>query len=498
MKTKLRLLSAAFILTCGSLVAQESARIKMIQPAPHLRKHAPLNNAGSKTSSTGCPANIIDYVYYKEEVGLDSNNTFDILPVWPGELTSTAFPNAHPLTISQLMFSGKLKPGGSATNKARLGIWTVEPGTYKPLALLSSGQVTIDPSGDYYYTVTLPTPVTISDTFAVTIANETVSDTIDVYMTDPNHTQTQELISFYNYQGFWETMPESNFVETEVVLMPVVSYDLAADYRADALTCANTPLPFTNMSSSIFENRVFNLYQFNLKWVTGTTVDSTFAWDFGDGTPVVYAKNPVHTFTTPGTYTVSLTGSTKGYFSTGCSDTKTMNVVVKGNIESLFTIDSSKSPKITFTNTSKNSEPSTVYSWTFGDGGTSSDTNPVHSYTVVGTYTVTLVATGPCGTSTSTQTLNIKDVSTGINQFIPIKVLTHYDQYGKNLTVTLSELPASSAGITIYNLQGQLILSTSMNSSSKVIPMSDIAAGSYIVRVQTPNGSGATRIAVIE
>lgn len=40
------------------------------------------------------------------------------------------------------------------------------------------------------------------------------------------------------------------------------------------------------------------------------------------------------------------------------------------------------------------------YAWTFGDGGTSPDCNPLHTYTTPGTYTVTLVATG--GTYTST------------------------------------------------------------------------------------------------
>jgi PKD repeat protein len=235
-----------------------------------------------------------------------------------------------------------------------------------------------------------------------------------------------------------------------------------------------------------------------MKWVTGTTVDSTYSWDFGDGSPVVYEKNPSHTFTTPGTYTVSLTGSAKGYFSTGCSDIKTMTVTVTGTIESLFTIDSSKTPDITFTNTSKNSEASTVYSWAFGDGGVSTDINPTHTYAVPGTYTVTLVATGPCGTSTSTHTLTIKDVTTGINQFTSIQISTHYEQNGKNLTVRLSELPASSGEISIYNLQGKLITLEKINTLTKVIHLGDIAAGSYIVRVQTQHGSGAARIAVIE
>jgi PKD repeat protein len=51
--------------------------------------------------------------------------------------------------------------------------------------------------------------------------------------------------------------------------------------------------------------------------------------------------------------------------------------------------------EVTFTNTSVNS---TDYTWDFGDGNSSMDENPVHTYGAEGTYTVTLTASD--GTST--------------------------------------------------------------------------------------------------
>lgn len=39
-----------------------------------------------------------------------------------------------------------------------------------------------------------------------------------------------------------------------------------------------------------------------------------------------------------------------------------------------------------------------TWSWTFGDGGSSSEQNPTHVYTTAGTYTVTLTIAGPGGT----------------------------------------------------------------------------------------------------
>ncbi len=52
--------------------------------------------------------------------------------------------------------------------------------------------------------------------------------------------------------------------------------------------------------------------------------------------------------------------------------------------------------EVTFTNTSTNA---TTYAWNFGDGTTSTDQNPVHTYEVYGKYTVTLNVTGDGGTA---------------------------------------------------------------------------------------------------
>lgn len=53
----------------------------------------------------------------------------------------------------------------------------------------------------------------------------------------------------------------------------------------------------------------------------------------------------------------------------------------------------------TFTNLSTDAE---TYAWDFGDGGTSSAESPVYTFSSYGTFTVTLTATGPGGTSTVT------------------------------------------------------------------------------------------------
>src|SRR5206468_3905046 len=45
-----------------------------------------------------------------------------------------------------------------------------------------------------------------------------------------------------------------------------------------------------------------------------------------------------------------------------------------------------------------------TWAWDFGDGGTSTLKNPTHQYTVAGSYTVSLMATGPGGQDTDVKT----------------------------------------------------------------------------------------------
>ncbi len=131
---------------------------------------------------------------------------------------------------------------------------------------------------------------------------------------------------------------------------------------------------------------------------TSTQSPTSWAWDFGDGGNST-AQNPSHGYTTPGTYTVSLTATNEAGAQT----------VTKTNFISVFTpvvAGFTASPTVgiapftvTFTNTSTGA---TTYSWDFGDGGNSTAQNPTHDYTIGGSYTVTLTATGPGGTDTDT------------------------------------------------------------------------------------------------
>lgn len=62
---------------------------------------------------------------------------------------------------------------------------------------------------------------------------------------------------------------------------------------------------------------------------------------------------------------------------------------------------------ITFTNTS---QYGTSYGWDFGDGNTSIEKNPTHSYSSTGEFTITLTANGDEGSGSTTEPVTIWDI----------------------------------------------------------------------------------------
>ncbi|ADR20166.1 hypothetical protein MATR_22180 [Marivirga tractuosa] len=72
-------------------------------------------------------------------------------------------------------------------------------------------------------------------------------------------------------------------------------------------------------------------------------------------------------------------------------------------IEAGFTVETTELTA-SFTNTSLNAE---TYSWEFGDGTTSSEESPIHTYAEEGTYSVTLEVSGPGQSASVTQEVSV-------------------------------------------------------------------------------------------
>ncbi|MFH1422621.1 MAG: right-handed parallel beta-helix repeat-containing protein [Planctomycetota bacterium] len=129
---------------------------------------------------------------------------------------------------------------------------------------------------------------------------------------------------------------------------------------------------------------------------TSTGNPNTWQWSFGDGSSS-NAQNQSHTYTEPGIYSVSLKVTNSG----GTNTCNKENCITVTNASVTLTAGFSVSPEtgeapltVQFTDESIPVEAITSWMWDFGDEQTSTEQNPEHTYTNVGTYTVTLTVEG--------------------------------------------------------------------------------------------------------
>ncbi len=119
-------------------------------------------------------------------------------------------------------------------------------------------------------------------------------------------------------------------------------------------------------------------------------------WSFGDGS-TSGLMNPVHTYTQPGYYAVSLT---IGALGTPCYNTVTQTVyvwdsIIGGGCQAAFTlVPDSTAPFNTYQFIDQSAGNIVSWTWNFGDGMTSNLQNPVHIYAQQGIYGVCLTIQG--------------------------------------------------------------------------------------------------------
>ena len=151
---------------------------------------------------------------------------------------------------------------------------------------------------------------------------------------------------------------------------------------------------------------------FAVTFTNNSTGASTYHWNFGDGNASV-TTNPVHTYTTSGTYIVTLTAINN---SGTCSDSVVKNnfIIISPPVAGYTSVpDSGCVPlPVNFTSSSSSLiDPITSYTWSYGDGniGVTAVGNATNTYTVSGVFSPTLtVQTGRGCTNTFVCTNCIK------------------------------------------------------------------------------------------
>ena len=166
----------------------------------------------------------------------------------------------------------------------------------------------------------------------------------------------------------------------DITVLPVPIPQFTAAPLTQVFNAAGNPVTFTNTTNAGIWN-----------WI----------WKFGDNTTST-AMNPVHSYTTTGTFSVTLIAS-----NATCSDSvkHSVSVVPPAPVARFDSIPSGCAPLyVVINNTSLNTDvPGTTYRWDFGDGSTSTAKNPTYTYFTPGDYIIGLIVTGPGGTSMKSQ-----------------------------------------------------------------------------------------------
>lgn len=134
---------------------------------------------------------------------------------------------------------------------------------------------------------------------------------------------------------------------------------------------------------------------------TSSNNSVTYKWLFPGGSPATSTDiNPSVLYTTAGTYDVILIAN-----NANGKDTITRTGYIKVNsapIASFRKAQNGNNPSVSFDNLTLGA---TSFLWNFGDGTTSTDASPQHTYTTGGTFIVKLIATNNCGSTSSQDTV---------------------------------------------------------------------------------------------
>jgi beta propeller repeat protein len=174
----------------------------------------------------------------------------------------------------------------------------------------------------------------------------------------------------------------------------VTNYDI---YMGTLSESKPTPVPpVANFAASPVSGKAPLKVTFTDK---STGSPTSWKWSFGDGTYST-TKNPTHTYSEAGKYTVSLTVKNDAGSNTTAEKNYINVATLKAPIAAFSaSIRSGKAPlKVQFTDKSVNSP--TSWKWSFGDGTYSTAKNPVHKYSKVGKYTVSLTVKNAKGSNT--------------------------------------------------------------------------------------------------
>ena len=281
-------------------------------------------------------------------------------------------------------------------------VWTSETNGY----YYEHKYGTVDVAGDSAYTTTQLIP--LQNPLRITVADSECDnppvvdlggDTLHVCQGSSKPINAGNTGSFFEWNTGETT--QTIYVSTEGNYIVTVT-DPKGCYTIDSIQVVLDSVPhpeFTTIDGSSYKCAGDTFYFTNTSTIDASGAPMTYLWQFGDG----YSTNDSassHAYLTAGNYTVTLTAVSNS----GCdvSATKVLTVNPLPEVSFAFNNVCSLEP-INFTNTTSGAILS--QNWNFGDGNTSTLSNPTHTYAGTGSFDVTLTIQNNYGcTDSLTQT----------------------------------------------------------------------------------------------
>jgi photosystem II stability/assembly factor-like uncharacterized protein len=250
---------------------------------------------------------------------------------------------------------------------------------------------------------------------------------------------------------------------------------LLADFYADS-TAGEKPLTvaFTDQSEGA---------------VTG------WQWDFGDFKTSA-EQNPVHVYDSTGIYTVSLTVTgTEG--SNGKTRRSYVTVTETSPAADFMAEPTSGTKPLRIQLTDRSTGAITGWQWDFGDGGTSIEQNPSHTYENADTFAVSLTVEGPVGSDTEVKEKYIIALEpTGVNKHpvaasIGNRLHSNFPNPFNPVTrIAFSVSKRMKVKIAIYDVNGRMLetihdRAVEAGYHTIVWDASHLLSGSYLIKLSS-------------
>ncbi|MEM1327277.1 MAG: PKD domain-containing protein [Bacteroidota bacterium] len=200
-------------------------------------------------------------------------------------------------------------------------------------------------------------------------------------------------------------------------------------------------------------------------------------WSFPGGQPNTSTEeNPRITYDSVGLYMVSLRVRNE---LGGDEVVKDSLVLVLDAPRPQFTVEAMDGD-VQFINTSENANR---YIWSFGDGNTSTEESPMHTYDRSGLYFATLNAYNDACAATATVPVNILLSSTD-RLGSEVEVKTFPNPVRTQLNIALAGLERERLEVRLLNLQGQVLMNRIVQGENNIqLDVAHLASGMYVLQV---------------